>query len=207
MRPITPAGIAAVLSCWAVPITGGAQAQVDGWQAGAIEKAQALHRESLPEDCTPEEEMAAAGDARIAYPLWFGEDGAARDALLVQFLCSEGAYNRSFVYVLVDQYGVASPVFFPSPVVEVRYAGGDPEAAVEGITITGTVDSRQVVNARYDPDSRTMEEYNKWRGLADAYSLTRWGFRDGRFQIMHFAVDASYDGKDNPQVLIERDIW
>lgn len=194
--------IAAALLAGAA-LAGGASGDEAPWHPMALEAARAMHQATLPAGCSAEN---AAREAQ-AYPLWFGEEGAARDALLVEFTCRIGAYNVSSVYVLADQHGVASPVWFPSPQARVTRAGGAEDGAVEAVAIEGSVESREVVNARYDPASRTMEEIDKWRGLGDAYTLTRWGFRNGRFQLMHFAVDASYDGADNAVILFDEDIW
>ncbi len=175
------------------------------WQAAALERARRVHMETLPEDCSPD--AAASTDMEQSHILWIGEESAAREALLVGFACNIGAYNVSTVYVLSDEHGVASPVWFPSPRFDIRYAGGDSEGEVEALEIAGSFESREVVNASYDADGRVMEEFNKWRGLGDAFSVARWGFRHGKFQLFYVAVDATYDGEANPQVLMDEDIW
>ena len=167
-------------------------------------RARALHLETRPPNCSSED-GAPLHDA-VVYPLRIGEETASRLALLVQFPCRHGD-NRSYVFIIADQHGVALPVTFPAPMIDIRYIGENEKGPVESITIKKTIDKRDVMNARYDPDTRTMEEANKWPGRGGGNSLTRWVFRDGKFQITYFAVDATYDGEDNPQALIERDIW
>lgn len=177
-------------------------AQESGWQADAVARAVDYHLANPPEPCiVPDRSIAPA-----SFELQLGEETAARQALLVEFPCQIGAYNQTAVYLLSDQHGTVSEVVFPSPQVDVRYAG-DGSVTVEDITITETPALREVVNPSYDADGRTMTERNKWRGLGDAYAMTQWGFKNGKFEIMSFAVDASFDGEDNPQTLIENEIW
>lgn len=165
------------------------------WQAEAIAEAMTEHGKNPPQECTE-----TPSEPSATYALWLGEDTAARDALFVEFPCRIGAYNASYVYLLADQNLVVTPILFPSPIISEPNSDGEVE-------IIETINSREVVNPRYDSNSRTMIEHNKWRGLDDAYTETHWGFRDGRFQIMSFAVDARLDGEREPVALIERDIW
>jgi hypothetical protein len=178
-------------------------AQDAGWQADAVARAVDYHLANPPEPClVPDRSIEPAH-----FELQIGEETAARQALLIELPCQIGAYNQTAIYLLSDQHGTVSEVVFPSPQVDVRYAGEGDSASVEDVVITETPELREVVNPSYDPDSRTMTERNKWRGAGDAYGLTQWGFKNGKFAIMLFAVDASFDGKDNPQTLIENDIW
>jgi hypothetical protein len=179
-------------------------AQQSDWQAGAVERAIDHHLEKVPEACVVPER---SGLEPAYFELQIGEDTAARQALLVEFPCQIGAYNQTAVYLLSDQHGVVSEVIFPSPQVEVRYADEADPTTVEEIVLTEIPDMREVVNPAYDSSSRTMTERNKWRGAGDAYSTTQWGFKNGKFEITLFAVDASFDGADNPQTLIRNEIW
>lgn len=174
------------------------------WQAQAVQRAVEYHLAHLPEACDrPSDTLQTP----THFELQIGEDTAARQALLVEFACRSGAYNHSAVYLMSDQHGRVTEVFFPSPQIEVRHAEGSEQRVVEDIAIVATPELREVVNPRYDAASRSMFERNKWRGLGDAYTATQWGYKQGRFQIMRFAVDASFDGQDNPRTLIEQDIW
>jgi len=194
----------AMLAVGGVLLTLPSAGQEIGWQADAIARALEFHADNLPELCVPPQESAMVP---ASFELQIGEETAARQALLVEFPCQIGAYSETAVYLLSDQLGQISEVFFPSPQFEVAYSGEGESARVEEIAITETLNRREVINPSYDADSRTITERNKWRELGDAYATTRWGFKDGRFQIMYFAVDATFDGKDNPQILIDEDIW
>lgn len=174
------------------------------WQVEAVQRAVEYHLAHTPETC---EQPSAPTRTPPHFELEIGEDTAARQALLVEFACRSGAYNHSAVYVMSDQHGRVTEVFFPSPQIEVRHAEGSEQRVVEDIVIVATPELREVVNPRYDAVSRSIFERNKWRGLGDAYTTTQWGYKQGRFHIMRFAVDASFDGQDNPRTLIEQDIW
>ena len=183
----------------AVPAT----AQEGGWQADAVAKAQDYHAANLPPLCM---EPSASETEPASFELQVGEETAARQALIVEFPCQIGAYSQTAVYLLSDQHGAVSEIVFPSPKFDVNYVGGDEAAGVDNVVVYETPYLREVVNPSYDSSSRTMSERNKWRGLGDAYTATQWQFKNGKFEITYFAVDATFDGKDNPVVLIEREI-
>lgn len=187
----------------AILLTMPANAQGGDWQADALEKAQAYHAANLPHLCMEPDgsEMEPA-----SFELQVGEEAAARQALIVEFPCQIGAYSQTAVYLLSDQHGTVSEIVFPSPKFDVNYVGGDEKAGVDTIVVYETPYLREVVNPSYASSSRTMAERNKWRGLGDAYTATQWQFKNGKFEIIYFAVDATFDGKDNPVVLIEREI-
>lgn len=176
----------------------------EDWKRDALAKALEHHTANLPPLCV---EPDASGEELASYELQVGEETAARQALIVEFPCQVGAYNRTAVYLLSDQNGTVSEIVFPSPKFDVTYDGEGQDADVTDITIYETPELREVVNPSYDSSSRTMTERNKWRGLGDAYTATRWDFKNAKFEITYFAVDATFDGKDNPMVLIDREIW
>lgn len=181
-----------------------AGAQDGDWKADALQNALDHHADNLPHLCM---EPDASEMEPASFELQVGEEAAARQALIVEFPCQIGAYSQTAVYLLSDQHGTVSEVVFPSPKFDVNYVGGEEAAGVESIVVYETPYLREVVNPGYNSSSRTMSERNKWRGLGDAYTATRWQFKNGKFEITYFAVDATFDGKDNPIVLIEREIW
>lgn len=207
MMPLSPRRTLPLLIALAAFLPSAASSnEPAGWEVQAFERARAVNAETLPDFCEPAT-FGPEADQAEAHLLPIGEEDATREALLIRFPCMRAAYNEVYVFVLSDRHGQVTPVFFPSPRVEVRYVDDDTERGVEALEMGETIDAREVVNPRYDPDSRTMEEHRMWRGLGDARSMTRWGFRDGRFQIMRLDVDATYDGEVNPVTLIDRDIW
>jgi hypothetical protein len=61
----------------------------------------------------------------------------------------------------------------------------------------------ELVNSFYDPDSRTLTSWSKWRGVGDASATGKWLFRDGEFTLVRYDVDASYDGEINEQTVLD----
>ncbi|KAA0968148.1 DUF1176 domain-containing protein [Aureimonas fodinaquatilis] len=179
-------------------------AQEGNWQADAIERAILFHKENLPEGC---QALDNADLQPAHFELQVGEETAARQALMIEFPCRIGAYNMTSVFLLSDQHGKVTEPFFPSPQIKVVYEDETESTIVDDIIITGTENLREVVNATFDSSTRSVTERNKWRGLGDAYSVTKWGYKQGKFEIMYFAVDASFDGEDNPKTLMDIDIW
>ncbi|WP_343315445.1 hypothetical protein AAIB41_11570 [Brucella sp. BE17] len=181
-----------------------AAAEESNWQAEAIRRALDYHAANLPALCvTPEEtEMEPA-----SYELQVGEDTAARQALIVEFPCQFSAYSQTAVYLLSDQRGTVSEIVFPTPKFDLTYTGEGSDATVEKVVIYETPYRREIANGQYDPSSRTMVERNNWRELQDAHTETHWTFKNGKFEIVYFAVDATFDGEDNPIVVLKRDIW
>lgn len=184
----------------AMPVT----AQEVDWQADAIENAHDYHAANLPPVCM---EPSASEMEPASFELQVGEETAARQALIVEFPCQIGAYSQTAVYLLSDQHGAVSEIVFPSPKFDIIYDGEGADQMVKDIIVYETPYLREVINPSYDSSSRTMSERNKWRGLGDAYTETHWQFKNGKFEITYFAVDATFDGEDNPIVLIAREIW
>lgn len=195
---------ALIIAAGTIIATVPALAQQSDWQADAVQRAIEHHLENVPEPCVVPER---SGLKPAHFELQLGEETAVRQALLVEFPCQIGAYNHTAVYLLSDQHGVVSEVLFPSPQVDVRYADETDPTTVEAIVLTEIPNLREVVNPNYESSSRTMTERNKWRGLGDAYSTTEWGFKHGQLEVTLFAVDASFDGEDNPQTLMRNEIW
>nr|WP_314261607.1 hypothetical protein [uncultured Devosia sp.] len=193
-----------ILAASAVLLTLPSAAQEGDWQADAVAKALDYHMANRPQLCM---ELDASQTEPASFELQVGEEAAARQALIVEFPCQIGAYSVTSVFLLSDQHGTVSEIVFPSPKFDIIYDGEGADQTVRDIVMYETPYLREGVNPNYDSSSRTMFERNKWRGLGDAYTETRWQFKNGKFEITYFAVDATFDGKDNPVVLIEREIW
>ena len=59
------------------------------------------------------------------------------------------------------------------------------------------------MNSSYDEASHTITSANKWRGVGDASDAGTWIFRNGRFTLVKYDVDASYDGEINPESVLD----
>ncbi len=146
-------------------------------------------------------------DAPESYDLTFRrayEDDAApeRTARLFRFLCYRGAYNESHVYVLVDDEGEATLLYFAEPDLDIRYIekGND---KLESVTVTGFITRPELVNSRFDPATQTIEEFTKWRGIGDASSSALWSFEHGQFRLVRYAVDPTYDEEYNQEIVVD----
>ncbi len=174
--------------------------------AALMDKAKALFDAMAAETC----DAAGMGSEdsppeSYAIPFRYGYDAPEdpeRTAHLFRFFCLSGAYNEIHVYYFSDGEGTVSPLHFAEPDYDVRYAGESDEK-VEAVTVTGFSATDQLVNSGYDPESRTITAHSLWRGVGDASSSGSWAFVDGSFRLVHYEVDASYDGEINPQVLVD----
>lgn len=131
------------------------------------------------------------------------DDQPERTVRLFRFFCSRGAYNEGHLYFVATDTGEVEPLHFAVPELDIRYADGKGDEAVEAINIVGFSSKSQLINSDYDPDTRMLEDFSKWRGLGDAFSAGRWMFKDGRFHLVHYVVDAAYDGESEPETIVD----
>lgn len=136
------------------------------------------------------------------YP-YDSEDQPKRQARLFRFWCGAGAYNELHVYVLQDDSGDVKPLRFATPELDIQYENDDTDGAVEDMRIIGYTAEDQLVNSTFDADTQTLTSHNKWRGIGDAFSDGTWIFRSGAFTLVKYDVDASYDGKVDPQTMLD----
>lgn len=123
---------------------------------------------------------------------------------LVRFWCGTGAYNEQHVYYHWDTYDGVKLLPFTVPEIDVRYEDEE-SARLSSLAIIGFDTRDMLINSEYDPESQAIHSFSKWRGLGDASSSGRWLFRDGRFVLVHYQVDATYDDKINPQTILDYD--
>lgn len=177
-------------------------------QADAVlEKASTAFRASHP-GCDPDSpggaQKSKVEDYRIAFRLASDtDDQPEREARLFRFYCGAGAYNETHVYYQYDQSGGLAELRFATPELDIRYENDDIEGAVESVTIVGYVTEDTLVNSSYDESSHTITSANKWRGVGDASDAGVWLFRNGRFTLVKYDVDASYDGEINPETVLD----
>lgn len=202
-------------------------------EEGALEPAEAPLEEALPESCgdgTPVEAQdamleeanalftslyadtcnleAAGEEAPESHVIRFNRmedpaDAPQREARLFRFLCERGAYNEIHVYFLANEGGELLPLRFATPELDIRYENDDPAGRVEDLRVIGYTADDLLVNSRFDPDTFELVSDAKWRGAGDASSSAIWLFRSGVFTLVKYAVDASYDGEINPEVVLD----
>lgn len=189
-----------LLAIWTLP----AAAQ----EASPEKRAQKLHALSFGEQChssggyLPDDPIESWTFSYV--PSWSeGAEEDKEDVTLVRIFCSSGAYNETHAYYLLREYEGMTSVGFAQPAFDVKYENDDFDGAVETITTVGMSATGLLVNSQFDLETLSIDSFSKWRGLGDASSSGQWVFRDGAFALVHFAVDASYDGEMNPEVLVD----
>lgn len=161
------------------------------WQQQALATAVKFHQAHLPETCKP---LSSPLIAPLSFELQIGEESAARQALMIQLPCRRTKEGESSVFLASDQNGIVTRQSFPKPV-------------LENGAVTRFREEFEVSNATFDASSRSVVERVPLADAGGTNTTTSWGYRDGRFHIMRFSVDATADDKDNPQILIDKDIW
>lgn len=176
----------------------------------ALEQAKAMFAAAPPASCAIDPAPGVEEEEPQSYTIAFNHeydaaDQPAREARLFRFFCYRGAYNEAHVYYLADDAGEVSLLHFARPELDIRHVGDDFDTPVESITITGFSAGAELVNSEYDPATQTLADHALWRGLGDAYAEGRWAFRQGTFSLVHYAVDAAYDGERNPETVVDYD--
>lgn len=121
---------------------------------------------------------------------------------LVRVPCWLGAYNQGDAYVLFERNGAGRLVSFAVPQYNVERETDDFESPVKNISITGYSARNTVVMSDFDPKTLTISEFNKSRGLGDAFTTGEWRFDGYGFTLKAYAVDASYDGESSATPIV-----
>lgn len=185
-----PSVTAAILFSFAWP---SAAAEMQEMENRAAQFAQALFA-----NCFPDMERQVQH-----HTISFTRAGAdaAEQLLLTQVPCNLGAYNSDQYWLLTRDPDSVEILSFARPELAISYSDTD-SASVSSLEIAGFPSSTIVPNSDYDPDTRSIGSFSKWRGLGDASSSGRWEFRDGSFMLREYHVDASYDGEINPVTVV-----
>ncbi|UVK53185.1 DUF1176 domain-containing protein [Mesorhizobium sp. AR02] len=126
-----------------------------------------------------------------------------KETRLFHFSCSAAAYNESSVYYMTDELSAVQQLQFAEPKMDIRYENNDSDGKLLGMSIVGFETTGWAVNSNYDPDTHTITTFNKWRGVGDASDSGTYLFRNGDFSLVQYDVDASYDGEENPQTVVD----
>lgn len=119
---------------------------------------------------------------------------------LYRFSCDAGAYNLIDAWMLAAPDISPEPIAFATPAFDVSYADEE-QTEVEGTSVTGFTAEPTLINSSYDPETRTITSYSKWRGLGDAYESGTWRFERGRFVLIGYEADPTYDGEQTPAAI------
>lgn len=126
-----------------------------------------------------------------------------KETRLFRFFCSMAAYNESSVYYIYDDVDGVRQLQFTEPELDIRYENNNSEGKVQSIHVIGFRTTGWATNSDYDDTTKTISTLDKWRGAGDASSAGTYLFRDGDFSLVQYDVDASYDGEQNPQTVID----
>ncbi|TPI26903.1 DUF1176 domain-containing protein [Mesorhizobium sp. B3-2-1] len=126
-----------------------------------------------------------------------------RETRLFHFACSAAAYNENSIYYMSDDVSGVRQLQFTEPEMDIRYVNNDSEGKVESMHIVGFRTTGWATNSDYDKDAHTITTFNKWRGAGDASSSGTYLFRNGDFSLVQYDVDASYDGEQNPETVVD----
>ena len=199
---------------------------------GALKPSKADFEEALPASCgdgpLPPKKDTALEQAKKAFLATYGDqcdkqflgeepnafsikykdkDAAAGDpdkeTRLFEFYCSAAAYNTASVYYMTDELGGVLQLQFAEPEMDIRYENNDSDGKLLGMSIVGFHTTGWATNPEYDEQTRTIRTFNKWRGVGDASDSGTYLFRNGDFSLVQFDVDASYDGEENPQTVVD----
>jgi hypothetical protein len=174
----------------------------------ALEQAKKAFAATYGDQCDKENPDGSPMGEPEAYSLHHKDKDAAadqpeRETRLFRFFCSMAAYNESAVYYVADDVMGVRQLQFAEPELDIRYENNNSEGKVEAIHIVGFQTSGWATNSDYDEDTKTISTFNKWRGLGDASSSGTYLFRNGDFSLVQYEVDASYDGEENPQTVVD----
>ncbi|MCW5695862.1 MAG: hypothetical protein KIS96_03895 [Bauldia sp.] len=122
---------------------------------------------------------------------------------LYVFFCSPGMYSSSYAFFAHRADGSVEQLTFAIPAVDFDIKG-DPEF-VESATFRGfhveydPVDRSFDPTVLFDPVSMTVFVHHPWRaGPSDAFTEGRWMLLDGRFVLVDYDIDPTFDFDQNP---------
>ena len=174
----------------------------------ALEQAKKTFLAAYGDQCDQETPEHKPISEPTAYAIHYKDKDAAegepeREVRLFRFFCHMAAYNESAVYYVTDDATGVRQLQFAVPELDIRYENDNPEGKVDSITVTGFQTEDTAINSAYDEANRTITTAAKWRGVGDASSAGTYLFRNGRFALVQYDVDASYDGEANPETVVD----
>jgi len=175
--------------------------------AATAETAKAKFIAEAKGECDKVADTQAGLNEPEVYAIKYKSKGAAagepdNKATLFAFSCMMAAYNESNVFYLDAGALGLQRVSFAAPQFDYAYADQE-NAKLKSMSFKGFAAASELTNAEFDPKTNSISEFAKWRGLADASSSGTWVFEDGQFVLEDYAVDPTYDEKQNPMTIIK----
>lgn len=129
---------------------------------------------------------------------------APREARIYEFFCYSGPYTVFYAYYLYTRVDGITPVAFAVPDFRVDcITPGDAGCQRARLAVRGGTTASILANTEFDPDALVLTARLCWRGPCDAFETGAWVFTGGRFVLLQYEVDATFDGDQNPQRLID----
>ena len=191
---------------YALPKCGDAQLD-DGQGASTIESAKAKFVAEMKGTCDKvQDTQAGLNEPEVQVISYKPKDATPgqpdNKATLYAFSCAMAAYNETNIFYLDAGALGLQLLSFAAP--QFAYTYSDQEnAKLKSMTFKGFTANSELTNAGYDPATKSISEFAKWRGLADASSSGNWVFDDGQFVLKDYAIDPTYDDKQNPVTVVK----
>ena len=132
-----------------------------------------------------------------------GAESGPKNILVYRFFCAHGSYYMEHVYFWWRESDGLQPLLFSKPTFKTKFENDDETGKLLSIDVTGFTSQAIMVNSEVDVVAGTISEDALWGGLGDASSHGTWVLDGGDFRLTKFAVDPSFDGKENPVVVLE----
>ncbi len=177
-------------------------------QEASLEKqVRKLHAQAGGAYCAPVEGGYVPEDDYLSWtfsyqPSWSSDESDREEVTLIRIFCGSGAYNVQHAYYWLREYEGLQPLALAEPTFEIAYENDDIDAGVKSVTVTGIGGTTILVNSEFDPNAKVITSHSLWRGIGDASSSGVWFFDDGRFTLVEYDIDASYDGEVNPETVV-----
>jgi len=176
-------------------------------EASLEQQARALHALAGGEWCALNDGFIPEGEDFASWtftykPDW-SPDAEEETVTLIRLFCMAGAYNNNHAYYIHRDFEGLTPLSFAMPMVDPQYEDEDFEGKLLEVPVIGMSSTLVLVNSDFDPETKTITSFSKWRGISDASSSGTWAFREGEFVLVRYDVDASYDGEINPETVLD----
>lgn len=134
-------------------------------------------------------------------PAYAGADEPENVVTLFAFACSMAAYNSSEAYYAYEKNRGLRRLSFAAPKLAITY-GDDENRTLTSMAVDGFTSDELLTNSQFDPASRTITHFAKWRGVGDASTSADYTFRDGQFVLARYTVDPTTDEEMNPYAIV-----
>ena len=180
----------------------------DGQAAATVETAKAKFIAEMKGTCDKVQDTQAGLNEPEMHVISYKPQDATpgqpdNKATLFAFSCAMAAYNESNVFYLDAGALGLQLVSFAAPQFTYAYSDQD-NAKLKSMTFKGFTANSELTNAEFDATTKSISEFSKWRGLGDASSSGTWVFDDGQFVLKDYAIDPTYDGKQNPMTVVAK---